>query len=257
MGITRIENAFQSGKTAFMPYMTLGYPTPEKSLNVIKALIDEGADLIELGVPFSDPLADGPTIQMATQQALDSKMTLSRCLAMIDKIRSDGVETPILMMSYANPIFTYGVRNFVEESVKVEVDGFIVPDLPPEEAFELEAACVDHELAIVYLLAPTSTPRRISLVVEKSRGFIYMVSLTGVTGVRKSLPHDLSAFVNRVREKTNKPLAVGFGISNGEQAATVATYADGVIVGSALVKCVAESIACMQKLAREIKEALE
>ena len=154
MGINRVENAFQSGKTAFMPYMMLGYPTPEKSLNVIKALVEEGADLLELGVPFSDPLADGPTIQIASQQALDNKMTLSRCLAMIDKIRSDGVETPILMMSYANPIFSYGVRKCVEESVRVGVDGFIVPDLPPEEAGELEAACQDHDLAMVYLLAP-------------------------------------------------------------------------------------------------------
>lgn len=257
MGTTRIENAFRSGKTAFMPYMTLGYPTPKESPNIIKALVAEGADLLELGVPFSDPLADGPTIQMATQQALDNKVTLSLCLALVEKIRSDGVETPILLMSYANPIFNYGIRKCVEESVRVGVDGFIVPDLPPEEADELETACQDHELALVYLLAPTSTPERISLVAEKSQGFIYMVSLTGVTGARKSLPLELGAFVKRVRKKTNKPLAVGFGISNGAQAAAIANYADGVIVGSALVKCVAQSIASMQELAREIKEALE
>lgn len=256
MGVERVTDVFRSNGTAFMPYMVLGYPTPESSLVVAQTLIAAGADLLELGVPFSDPLADGPTIQAATQRALENGITLSKCLSMVEELRKRGLETPTLLMSYVNPILAYGIQRFVADSAVVGVDGFIVPDLPPEEAGELEAACRERDLALVYLLAPTSPLERIALVAEKSQGFIYLVSLTGVTGARDVLPVGLTDFVGRVRAVTRKPLAVGFGIGSGEQARAVAQIADGVIVGSALVQRAGESVGSLNALARELRQAL-
>jgi tryptophan synthase alpha chain len=255
-GIERITQAFQPHRTAFMPYAVLGYPTPEASLQVIQTLATTGADLMELGVPFSDPLADGPTIQAATQCALENGVTLSRCIAMVAELRTRGAGTPAMLMSYTNPILAYGVRRFVADSAAAGVDGFIVPDLPPEEAGELEDACHQHRLGLVYLLAPTSSPERTALVADKSQGFIYLVSLTGVTGARDALPPGLADFVTRVRNVTRKPLAIGFGIGSGEQARAVAQLAEGVIVGSALVQRAGESLERVQELAIELREAL-
>jgi tryptophan synthase alpha chain len=256
IGVERIARVFQSGHIAFMPYMVLGYPTPEVSLQVAQTLVEAGADLLELGVPFSDPLADGPTIQAATHHALDQGVTLAKCIAMVAEMRNRGLRTPALLMSYINPILAYGVHDCVRDSVAAGVDGFIIPDLPPEEAGELEVACRQYDLALVYLLAPNSPPDRIALVAEKSRGFIYLVSLTGVTGARDSLPPDLAEFVAKVRVVTHKPLAVGFGIGSGQQAKVVAQLADGVIVGSALVRQAGQSTERVGALARELRQAL-
>jgi tryptophan synthase alpha chain len=256
-GIERIAKAFQTPGAAFMPYAVLGYPTPELSLQVVQALVATGADLLELGVPFSDPLADGPTIQAATQRALEQGVTLVDCIAMVAELRTRGVEAPALLMGYVNPILAYGIQRFVADSAGAGVDGFIVPDLPPEEAGELEAACRRHGLALVYLLAPTSPLARIGLIAERSQGFIYLVSLTGVTGARNALPPDLADFVARVRSITRKPLAVGFGIGSGEQAQAVARLADGVIVGSALVQRAGQSLESVRQLAAELRGALD
>ncbi len=255
-GIERIKHAFTGNHPAFMPYSVLGYPTRQASLEVIKNLAEVGADLLELGVPFSDPLADGPTIQAATQKSLDNGTTVKDCLAMTQELRQQGVETPALLMGYVNPMMAYGLAQFVVDASAAGVDGLIVPDLPPEEADELEAACAAHGLALVYLLAPTSTPARIKLVAGKSQGFIYLVSLTGVTGARTDLPPDLTGFVERVRAETDKPLAIGFGIGSGEQAQAVGQLADGVIVGSALVKRAGESVERVRELAEELRAAL-
>ena len=255
-GITRVQNAFTTGHPAFMPYAVLGYPTREASLEVIKTLADEGADLLELGVPFSDPLADGPTIQAATQKSLENGTTVKDCLAMTRELRANGVDTPALMMGYINPIMAYGMEQFVADAADAGVDGFIVPDLPPEEAGEVEALCKKHNLALVYLLAPTSGQERVKLITKKSQGFVYLVSLLGVTGARTDLPPDLADFVKRVRAETDKPLAVGFGIGNGEQAHLVGSIADGVIVGSALVKRAGESAGSVRELAAEMRAAL-
>ena len=255
-GITRVQNAFTKGRPAFMPYAVLGYPTREASLEVIKTLADEGADLLELGVPFSDPLADGPTIQAATQKSLENGTTVKDCLAMTRELRANGVDTPALMMGYINPIMAYGMEQFVADAADAGADGFIVPDLPPEEAGEFEALCEQHSLAMVYLLAPTSGQERVKLVTKRSQGFVYLVSLLGVTGARTDLPPDLADFVNRVRAETDKPLAVGFGIGNGEQARLVGSIADGVIVGSALVKRAGESADSVRELAAEFRSAL-
>jgi len=255
-GIERISQAFRPGHTAFMPYAVLGYPQRVESLAVITALAEAGADLLELGVPFSDPLADGPTIQAATQKSLDNGTTMRDCLAMTRELRAAGVTTPAVFMGYVNMLMAYGFEQIVTDAAAAGVDGFIVPDLPPEEAEEFEALCAEHELALIYLLAPTSTPERIALIAEKSQGFIYLVSLTGVTGTRQALPTDLAAFIQRVRAVTNKPLAVGFGISDGAQAKEVGQLADGVIVGSALVKRAGESVAQVRELAEELRAAL-
>jgi len=255
-GIERISAAFATGRPAFMPYSVLGYPTRPASLEVLKTLVEAGADLLELGVPFSDPLADGPTIQAAAQKSLENGTTLRDCLAMTRELRALGITTPALLMGYVNPLLAYGLAQFVADAAAAGVDGFIVPDLPPEEAAEMDGLCRQHGLALVYLLAPTSTPERIKLAAQKSQGFIYLVSLTGVTGTRRDLPPDLAEFVQRVRAVTAMPLAVGFGIGNGPQAAAVAQLADGVIVGSALVKCAAESVGQVRALAQELRRAL-
>lgn len=238
-GQERISAAFEGaragGRAALMPYYTLGYPTPEASLEVVEAIADAGADLIELGLPFSDPLADGPTIQRSTQVALEQGMSMARCLEMVRALRARGIHQPFLLMGYINPLLAYGLERFVQDAARAGADGFIVPDLPPEEAGALEAACQASGLALVYLLAPTSTAERIALVTERSSGFVYLVTVAGITGARQALPPDLQAFVRRVRAVTGKPLAVGFGISTPDQARRVGQIAEGVIVGSALI----------------------
>jgi tryptophan synthase alpha chain len=241
-GLERIAAAFagarNEGRAALMPYYTLGYPRPELSLAVIQAACQNGADLVELGVPFSDPLADGPTIQHSTQVALQQGMTLARCLEMTARLRSAGVEQALLLMGYVNPILAYGVSRFVADAAEAGADGFIVPDLPPEEAGEMEDACTAHGCGLIYLLAPTAQAERIAAVAARAKGFLYLVSVAGVTGAREQLSSDVAGIVRRVRACTELPLAVGFGISNPEQAASVGRIADGVIVGSALIKTV-------------------
>lgn len=243
-GRQRIAAAFAQARAeqraALLSYLTLGYPTPDLSLALLEAAAAGGADLLELGVPFSDPLADGPVIQRATHAALQQGMTVARCLEMADWLRQRGIRTPFLLMGYYNPILAYGEEAFCRDCARTGVDGLIVPDLPPEEGESLEEACGRHGLGLVYLLAPTSPPERLRLVIERSQGFVYLVSVTGITGPRERLPADLAAFIARVRAATDKPLAVGFGIATPEQARQVAALADGVIVGSALVRMAAE-----------------
>jgi tryptophan synthase alpha chain len=244
-GIEHITQTFERtkarGRAALMPYYTLGFPDRATSMRVVEAIANARADLIELGVPFSDPLADGPTIQASTQKALENGMNLGGCLALTRQLRERGVRQPLMLMGYYNPILAYGVEAFVTEAAEAGADGFIVPDLPPEEAEQMEASCQVHGRALIYLLAPTSSPERCAMVAQRSTGFIYLVSVTGVTGARAALPSDLEKFVGRVRSTSDKPLAVGFGISTPEQAAAVGNLADGVIVGSALIKTVSEA----------------
>lgn len=243
-GQERIAAAFARAKAryaaALMPYYTLGYPDRETSLAVVGAIAGE-SDLLELGVPFSDPLADGPTIQHSTQQALAAGTTSAGCLEMVAELRRRGVETPVLLMGYYNPILAYGEEAYVRDAASAGADGFIVPDLPVEEAGPLEALASGAGLALVHMLAPTSDPRRVATVASRARGFIYMVSLTGVTGAQAGLDGRLREFVAGVRRQASVPVAVGFGIKTPEQAAQVGSFADGVIVGTALIRAVDES----------------
>ena len=236
----RLETAFLH-KPAFMPYFPLGYPTPEISVDVIEALAKNGADLIEVGVPFSDPLADGPVIQRATQIALQNGMTVARALAAVRELRARGVTIPLVLMSYYNPLMAYGLSRLALDAAHAGADGFIVPDLPPEEAAEFEAAI--NPLPQIRMLAPTTPAQRIHTITQNARGFLYLVSLTSVTGTRRHLPEGLPVFIARVREHMydRVPLCVGFGISTPEQARAVGQLADGVIVGSACVKTVGEA----------------
>ncbi|MFW6184520.1 MAG: tryptophan synthase subunit alpha [Chloroflexota bacterium] len=240
-GQERISAAFSGvgadRAAALMPYYTLGYPDRETSLAVVEAIAPY-SDLLELGVPFSDPLADGPTIQHSTQASLAAGTTTAGCLEMVRELRDRGITTPFLLMGYYNPILAYGVEQYVKDAAAAGADGFIVPDLPPEEAGDLDQAASEAGLALIHFLAPTTSPTRMKTVARRGRGFIYLVSVTGVTGARTHISESLASFVARVRQQTDTPLAVGFGISTPEQAAQVGAIADGVIVGSALINAV-------------------
>lgn len=240
-GLEQVTTAFAaaraSDRAALMPYYTLGYPDRATSLDVIVAIAAD-SDVLELGIPFSDPLADGPTIQHSTQVALEQGTTLAGCLEMVAELRRRGVTTPILLFGYYNPFLAYGLEAIARDARQAGVQGFIVPDLPPEEATELQAAAAAEGLAYIHFLAPTSSPERITVVTERAKGFIYLVSVTGVTGARQSIQSDLAGFIARVQTATKVPLAVGFGISTPQQAAAVGRLADGVIVGSALINAV-------------------
>jgi tryptophan synthase alpha chain len=257
-GLERINAVFadraEGKRAAFLPYHAMGYPTRAATLEIIQALAEEGADLFEIGIPHSDPLADGPAVQTATYTALTQGTTVADSLAMCREVRAAGVTTPFCAMTYYNPLFSYGIQRFVDDAVVAGIDGLIVPDLPPEEADELIATCRAAGVATVFMLAPTSTESRIKFVAQHATGYIYLVSVTGITGTRSELPPDLGDFVQRVRRHTNLPLAVGFGISNRAQAAAVAQIADGVIVGSALVKAAgsADPVSAVRRLGAEL-----
>ncbi len=259
-GVRRIERLFgelkRTGRAAFMPYHAMGYPTRQQSIDVVAALAEAGADLFEIGIPHSDPLADGPTIQTATYAALMGGTTVADCLQMMRELRAQGVEQPFCAMSYYNPILAFGEERFAHAAADAGVDGLIVPDLPPGESERLEPACRAAGLATIYMLAPTSTEERIKSVARHATGFIYLVSVTGITGARDELPPGLQGFVERVRRHTDLPLAVGFGISTGPQAARVAEIAEGVVVGSALVKAAGSTngVSEVRTLARQLAD---
>ncbi len=231
------ETARQAGRIALIPYLTVGYPDPAATLDLVPALAAAGADLVELGIPFSDPLADGPTIQRSTAQALRQGVTVRRCLETVQALRQR-TAVPLVFLSYYNPIFRFGLERFVAACAEVGVDGLIVADLPPEESADLATALERYGLALITLLAPTSTDERIARAVERARGFIYAVSLTGVTGARDRLPAGIPELVQRIRRHSPLPVAVGFGLSRPEHVAAVAEVADGAIVGSALINAI-------------------
>jgi len=239
----RIARAFadlrERGEVGFVPYLTFGDPEPGMTLEMLEALERAGADLIELGVPFSDPAADGPVLQRAAERALASGATLRGCLDVVGEFRRRS-KVPIVLFGYYNPIFRYGVERLTEDARTAGVDGILCVDLPPEEAGELDRASRAQGLDLIYLLAPTSTLGRMRKVLSRARGFVYFVSVTGVTGVRAALPENLDTLVRSVKRLTPLPVGVGFGISTPEQAARVAGFADAVIVGSAIARVVEE-----------------
>ncbi len=236
--MSRINEAFKN-KPIFMPYFPLGYPDLETSIDVVEALATSGADLMEIGLSFSDPLADGPVIQKATQIALENGITVKKSLQAAAELRKRGVTIPLVLMGYYNPMLAYGLEKFVSDAQSAGVDGFIIPDLPPEEAEEFEA--LTGNLPLIRMLAPTTPAERMEKVAREAKGFIYLVSVTGVTGARQSLAKGLGALIASVRQHTSVPVCVGFGIGTPEQAQEVGALADGVIVGSACVRAVGES----------------
>lgn len=285
--MNRIENAFNN-KPIFMPYFPLGFPDLDTSIDVIEALARNGADLIEVGLSFSDPLADGPVIQKATQVALEKGVTVRKCLEAVREIRRRGVETPLVLMGYYNPMLAYGLERFVGDAVDAGADGFIIPDLPVEESDEFmsalsgttrqgspvetqvegvnrpstthpERSAQDRDLPLIQMLAPTTPNERMEMIARNARGFVYLVSVTGVTGERKSISEGLGELIARVRAHSSVPVCVGFGISTPGQARQVGALADGVIVGSACVKTIGESekpVEAAKEFARCFAEAL-
>ncbi len=237
-------------RTALVPFLTAGYPTMARSEEFILALVRAGADVIEIGVPFSDPLADGATVQRTSQVALCNGVRLADCLELVFRLRAAGVSTPFVFMGYYNPIFQYGLESFATDAAAVGLDGAIVPDLPAEESDDLLAAFRRHGRDLIFLLAPTSTDARIEEVALRATGFVYCVSLTGVTGGRSELP-DLSAYLRRVRAKTDLPIAIGFGISTPDHVRQVGEVADAAVVGSALIDAIDRAPADQQPAVAE------
>lgn len=237
--MNRIAETFARAKAesriALMPYLMVGYPKRESALELGPALEAAGADMFELGVPFSDPLADGATIQRAAERSLQNGVRLPYCMETASTLRERGLRAPLVMMGYYNPFLQYGMERLCTDAVKSGIDGLIIPDLPPEEAAETSAACRAHGLDLVCFVAPTTPDERIAQIAEVASGFIYCVALTGVTGARKELWPGLPDFLRRVRQHTDLPLVVGFGISTPEHIRQISDYADGAIVASALI----------------------
>ena len=228
----------ESGQTALAPYITIGFPDVPTSEELVRAILDSGGDLLELGVPFSDPLADGPTIQMTTYRALQNGVTVRECLAVVRRLRASGVEAPLVFLGYYNPYFSYGIESFLDDAADAGVDGMIVPDLPTVEAAQFGEMCRNRGIHLIPMLAPTSSDERIEDACKAAGGFIYCVSLTGVTSARRTLSSGTAGLVERIRQHTDLPILVGFGVSRPEHLVEIGTYAEGAAVGSALLDAV-------------------
>ncbi|MBI5192731.1 MAG: tryptophan synthase subunit alpha [Nitrospirae bacterium] len=241
--MSRIETTFEKlkdlKKKALIPYIMAGDPDLETTESLIMEIERSGADILELGVPFSDPIADGPTIQMASERALKSGTTLRKVMALVKMLRKEGLSIPIIIMTYYNIIFQYGIDKFPAEAVSSGIDGVIIPDLPPEEASEFVGYSKTSGLDTIFLLAPTSNEDRVKKVVSSAGGFVYYVSMTGITGAKLKNLSEVKSKIQEIRQHTGLPVAVGFGISNEAEAKKISGWADGVIVGSALVKIIA------------------
>ena len=242
MGSISIKNTLQglasSANIGIIPFITVGFPDVDTTLELVPALAQAGADVIELGVPFSDPLADGATVQKASFHALEQGVTMKTCMEVCSQLRSRGTEVPLVFMGYYNQFLAFGLKRFAAEAQESGLNGIIVPDLPPEEAGPLGNECRSHDIDLIPLLAPTSKDHSIASACSLAGGFIYCVSLTGVTGSRDRVSEDAEGLVRRVRSHTDLPIAVGFGLSQAEHVQAVGRFADAAIVGSALVNVI-------------------
>jgi len=245
-----------SGKSALIPYVTAGDPHPSQTLSIMNTLVDSGADIIELGVPFSDPMADGPVIQLACERALAHNTSLTNVLEIVREFRQSNQETPVVLMGYLNPVEAMGMETFIGRAKNAGVDGVLMVDLPPEEADDVIPVMKSAGLDVIFLLAPTTTNSRIESAVSHGSGYIYYVSLKGVTGSSALNIEDVSQQLGRIRGLTDMPVGVGFGIKDAESAAAVAKIADGVIVGSALVNTIAENAGNTDQMHKKIAELI-
>jgi tryptophan synthase alpha chain len=254
---TSFERARRDDRAALIPFVPAGHPSPESSLDVLLMLADEGADVIELGIPFSDPLADGPIIQRASFAAIASGVDTAFVLGLLQRFRALRA-TPVVLFSYLNPILRYGIDAFLRDAAAAGAQGLLLTDLPAGSDAALEAAIIASPLDLVRLVAPTTPTPRAHQIARSAGGFVYYVSRTGVTGVQDSLPRSLALEIAALREACAVPLAVGFGVSNGEQAASVARLADGVVVGSALVDALAkDGLDGGRRLMQELRPAMK
>ncbi|HHV28168.1 tryptophan synthase subunit alpha [Acetivibrio mesophilus] len=256
--MNKLEQAFSSGK-AFIPFITAGDPSLEITEQLVLKMAEAGADLIELGIPFSDPVAEGPVIQEADYRALSGGVTTDKIFDMVERVRKS-CNVPIAFMTYANPIFSYGTEKFLRKCSDTGIDAVIVPDIPFEEKEELAPFCKEYDVKLISMIAPTSK-ERVRMIVEEAEGFVYCVSSMGVTGVRDEIGNDAKEMIKQVKAVKDIPCAIGFGISNPEQAAEMARFSDGVIVGSAIVKIIAqygvECIPHVEAYVREMKSAIK
>lgn len=265
--MNRIDNCFKQlkarGEKGLITFITAGYPDLEQTVQLVEEMANAGADMVELGIPFSDPVADGPAIQRASQQALENGTKVAGIMEAAARIRTK-TNIPLIFMTYYNPVLQYGLERFVRHSAESGVDGLIVPDLPYEEAEELRTLTKGYNISLIPLVSPTTPERRLPMVAgESASGFIYCVSVNGVTGAREEINTDMAKFIGRVRKHANLPAAVGFGIAGPSQAAHMAPYFDAVIVGSAIINIIAEKSGsplmypAVSRLVRDIKAVLK
>lgn len=251
--MSRISELFATAtsenRAAFIPFVMAGDPDADITLNILSTLAENGADIIELGIPFSDPMADGPVIQAAGLRALAGGMTLKSVLKIVADFRARHATTPLVLMGYLNPVYVYGYENFARDAAKAGVDGIIIVDAPPEEASEIEPVLSGQGIDFVRLIAPTSVPQRLPLLAQNAGGYLYYISITGITGAGAAPAKNIAANVAEIRKHTKLPVCVGFGIKTAEDVRAMAPLADGVVVGSALVKLIHDSGAAMAKIA--------
>lgn len=244
--MSRIRDRFaqlrQAGRKALIPYLTAGDPNPEFTVPLMHAMVEAGADILELGVPFSDPMAEGPVIQHAMERALEHHLGLHHVIDMVAEFRTQDATTPVLLMGYLNPVEVMGYENFVQRATAAGIDGVLLVDLPPEEAEELLKHARASQLDVVFLVSPTTTDKRMAAIAAASSGFVYYVSLKGVTGAGHLDTQAVQERVARIKSMTDLPVGVGFGIKDGDSAKTIAAVADAVVVGSALVRLVEDNI---------------
>ena len=252
----KIQEARRKKRKLFCVFLTLGYPSVAATERLILSSAAAGVDVVELGFPFSDPLADGPTIQYSSEQALKKHVTIKDAFDLVRRLRQKGVKIPIVFFGYFNPVFSYGGKDFARDARSAGLDGLIIPDLPPEEELEFQKACRKQKLCMVQLIAPTTKDQRAKMLVGKSQGFIYYVSLRGVTGARKALPSDLKAHLAKLKRMTTKPVLAGFGISTPVQARAISRMSDGVIVGSAVIEHLKRGIPAAERFIRAMSRAV-
>ena len=240
--MTRIDKTLETlNRPALVTFITAGDPNHEHSLEVLKALPDAGADIIELGMPFTDPMADGPTIDLASQRALKGGANMHKTLDMVAEFRQENTDTPLILMGYINPVRAYGIEEFCKTAANTGVDGLIIVDLPPEEAEELQTACEAHDLNLIRLVTPTTDENRLQTLLKGASGFLYYVSITGVTGSKKADLTQIKPHIAAIKEQSNMPVAIGFGIKTPEDAANFASISDAVVVGSSIVQTIADN----------------
>ncbi len=237
--MSRIPAAFErmksEGRTGLLAFITVGYPDVEATIELTEALVAGGADIIELGVPFSDPVGEGPTIQRSSFHALQQGVTPWTCIDVVERLRKRGLQAPLILMGYYNPWLAIGLEQFIGRAAAAGVDGLIVLDLPPEEAGELLGLCRSHSMDLIFLVAPTSTEARLEAVGKLASGFVYCVSVTGITGARGELSPELPAFIERIRRHTDLPIAVGFGVSQASHVARIGELCEAAVIGSAII----------------------
>lgn len=252
----KIKQAKQQKRKLFCVFLTLGYPSIAATERLILSSEKAGVDIIELGFPFSDPLADGPTIQYSSEQALKKHVTIKDAFALVRRLRQKGSKIPVVFFGYINPVLSYGLKDFARDARAAGLDGLIIPDLPPEEEVEFQKSCRKQRLDFIQLVAPTTADKRAKMLVGKSQGFVYYVSLRGVTGARKAIPADLRVHLAKLKRMTSKPVLAGFGISTPDQAQAISKMSDGVIVGSAVIEHLKRGVPTAERFIQTMSQAV-